>query len=40
LLVPAELARLARVRAVMDFCVELFARDSDLFEGRRPQPEA
>ncbi len=35
LLVPADLARLARVRAVMDFIVELFQRDAALFEGKR-----
>lgn len=35
MLVPPDLARLAPIRAVMDFIVELFARDADLFSGER-----
>jgi hypothetical protein len=30
------LVGLARVRAVMDYVVELIERDGNLFEGRRP----
>jgi len=33
MLVPRDVARLARVRAVMDYVVELFEREADRFEG-------
>src|SRR5262249_29514595 len=37
LLVPPDLARLARVRVVMDFITHVFKRDEDLFTGKRPR---
>jgi DNA-binding transcriptional LysR family regulator len=37
MVVPHDLVGLARVRAVMDYVVEIAARDADLFEGRQPQ---
>jgi DNA-binding transcriptional LysR family regulator len=36
MLVPADLARVPRVRAVMDWFVEIFTRDKALFAGERP----
>ena len=36
LVVHPDLARVARVRAVMDFIVELFARDAALWTGVAP----
>lgn len=33
MLVPSDLARVPRVRAVMDFLVEIFERDAELFAG-------
>jgi len=38
LVVHPDLARVARVRAVMDFLVELFARDAALWSGAEPPP--
>ncbi len=37
MLVHPDVARLGRVRAVMNFLVELFRRDGDLFAGKRPR---
>jgi hypothetical protein len=33
MLVPADRAKVARVRAVMDFIVEVLTRDAGLFSG-------
>jgi len=38
LVVHPDLARVARVRAVMDFLVDLFARDASLWSGAEPGP--
>ena len=38
LVVHPDLARVARVRAVMDFLVELFVRDAALWSGAEPRP--
>ena len=38
MLVPADLTRLSRVRAVMDYLVELFTRDAALFAGETHGP--
>jgi hypothetical protein len=37
LVVHPDLVRVARVRAVMDFVVELFAKDAALWSGASPE---
>ena len=39
LVVHPDLARVARVRATMDFLIELFARDTELWSGAAPRPD-
>jgi DNA-binding transcriptional LysR family regulator len=40
LVVHPDLARVARVRAVMEFVVEVYSRDAELWRGERAEPRA